>query len=146
MLRRTATLLLIALTCAGCVGPARSFDTYEGKAATTAESVASAVQTARLAVTAASDLRAFAPYLSVVLAEAEGDAGASGATFATIQPPDERSASLRTELLDLVGRAEDVLADLRISVRWGDLDRLDEIAGPLGPIGDQLADFSETHS
>ena len=146
MLGRAVTWLLIALLCAGCVGPARSFDTYEGKAATTADSVGSAVETARLAVDAASEGRAFSPYLSVVFAEAEDDAGASGATFATIQPPDERSAALRTELLDLVGRAEDVLADLRISVRWGELDRLDEIAGPLGPISAQLTAFAETHS
>jgi hypothetical protein len=145
-MRRMAGVVVVAVVLSGCVGPVRSFSAYEGKAATTAESVASAVQAARLAVTDAASGRAFAPYLSVVLAETEGDAGGSGATFAAIQPPDPGSARLRTELLDLVNRAESVLADLRIAVRWGELDRLPEIAAPLDAIGRQLDDFAAAHS
>jgi hypothetical protein len=141
-----AGAVVAAVLLGGCVGPVRSFSAYEGKAATTAESVASAVQVARVAVTDAADGRAFAPYLSVVLAESEGDAGGSSSTFAAIQPPDPGSARLRTELLDLVGRAESVLADLRIAVRWGELDRLQEIAAPLDAVGRQLADFAAAHS
>ncbi len=128
-----------------CVAPARSYDAYEGKAADTAASVASAIETARLAVSIAQEGRAFAPYLSVVLAEAEQGAGGSGDIFATIQPPDEGSARLRGELLTLVTRAESVLADLRIAVRWGELDLLSQLARPLRALGDQLASFSEEH-
>jgi len=145
-MRRVGAIVALALLLTACVGPVRSFSTYEGKAADTADSVASAVQTARLAVTEAAQSRALATYLSVVLAEAEGDAGGSGAIFSAIQPPDERSAELRTELLDLIGRAESTLSDLRIAVRWGDLDRLGEIAAPLSSLGRELADFSEAHS
>ena len=145
-MRRLAGPVAVAVLLSGCVGPVRSFSAYEGKAATTADSVASAVQTARLAVTDAAQGRAFAPYLSVVLAESEGDAGSSGATFAAIQPPDPGSARLRTELLDLVGRAESVLGDLRIAVRWGELDRLEDISQPLDSLGRQLADFAAAHS
>ena len=134
------------LVLSSCVGPVRSFDAYEGKAADTADSVASAVETARLAVEIAAGGRAFATDLSVVLAEAERDARGTFDIFASIQPPDARSAGLRTQLLDLVERTEAVLADLRIAVRWGDLDRLADIGRPLASLGGELTDFSEAHS
>jgi hypothetical protein len=143
MRRRGAPVVLLLLMA--CVAPARSSDAYEGKAADTAESVASAVETARLAVSAARDGRAFAQYLSVVLTEAEQGAGGSGNVFATIQPPDQGSARLRDELLDLVDRAESVLADLRIAVRSDQLERLPDIARPLEALGEQLARFAEEH-
>jgi hypothetical protein len=136
---------MVCLLFAGCVAPARSFEAYEGKAASTAESVASAVETARLATAEAAGGRAFAPYLSVVIAGAEGDAGTSEDTFASIQPPDERSLELRRQLLELVHQAGRVLGELRIAVRWGDLERLPEIAAPLRPIGERLAAFAESH-
>src|SRR5215210_4540798 len=124
-------VLLAVLLCA-CVGPVRSFEVYEGKAATTAESVASAAQTARLAAGEAADARAFAPYLSIVLSEVERDAGGSEDVFGAIQPPDGRSAELRTQLLALIDRVTAVLADLRIAARNGELGRLEDIAAPLG--------------
>jgi hypothetical protein len=144
-MRRWAVVTAVLMLCS-CVGPARSFDAYEGKAADTADSVASAVESARLAVDLAAAARAFAPDLSVVLGEAERDARGSFDIFASIQPPDARSAQLRTQLLDLIERAEAVLSDLRIAVRWGDLDRLPDIGRPLGSLGGELSDFSEAHS
>jgi hypothetical protein len=138
--------LAAVLVLCSCVGPARSFDAFEGKAADTADSVASAVETARLAVEVAAQGRVFAQDLSVVLAEAERDARGSLDIFASIQPPDPRSARLRTQLLDLIERAEAVLSNLRIAVRWGDLDRLPDIGRPLGSLGSELRDFSEAHS
>jgi hypothetical protein len=144
-MRRWGALTVVLVLCS-CVGPVRSFDAYEGKAADTADSVASAAETARLAVEAAAQGRAFAPDLAVLLAEAERDARGSFDIFASIQPPDPRSARLRTQLLDLIQRAETVLSDLRIAVRWGDLDRLPDIGRPLGALGGELSDFSEAHS
>ena len=137
---------MVLVTLCSCVGPARSFDDYEGKAADTADSVVSAVGTARLGVQAAADGRAFAPYLSVVLAEAERDVRVSIDTFASIQPPDARSDALRTQLLDLTDRTVAVLSQLRIRVRWGDLAALPEVARPLDPLGVELGAFSEAHS
>ena len=144
-MRRWAALTVV-LVLSSCVGPVRSFDAYEGKAADTADSVASAVETARLAVELAAQGRAFATDLSVVLTEAERDTRGSSDIFASIQPPDPSSAQLRTQLLDLIQRAESVLSDLRIAVRWGDLDLLPEIGRPLGSLGGELSDFSEVHS
>jgi hypothetical protein len=142
--RRGAVAAVLVLC--SCVGPARSFDAYGGKAADTADSVASAVETARLAVEVAAAGRAFAPDLSVVLGEAERDARGSLDIFASIQPPDARSAELRAQLLDLIERAETILSNLRIAARWGDLDRLPDIGHPLASLGGELTDFSEAHS
>jgi hypothetical protein len=144
-MRRWEAVAAILVLCS-CVGPARSFDTYEGKAADTAESVASAVETARLAVEGAAGGRVFAPYLSVLLGEAEGDARGTMVIFASIQPPDARSDALRVQLLDLIDRAEAILSELRIAARGGELDRLPEIGSPLASIGGELAAFSEAHS
>ncbi len=143
MRRRGAFAGLLLL--AACVAPARSFESYEGKAADTAEAVGSAVETARLAVSIAQQGRASAPYLSVVLAEAEQGAGGPGDIFGTIQPPDQASARLRSELLALVTRARSTLADLRIAVRWGELARLPDIARPLQSLSEQLTSFAEEH-
>jgi hypothetical protein len=138
--------IVLLLVMCSCVGPARSFDAYEGKAADTADSAVSAVGTARLAVDAAAGGRAFAPYLSVVLAEAERDVRSSIDIFASIQPPDARSNTLRTQLLDLLDRTVAVLSELRITARWGELDRLPEVARPLDPLGTELEAYSEAHS
>ena len=59
-MRRWGAFAVVLVLCS-CVGPVRSFDAYEGKAADTADSVASAVETARLAVEIADQGRAFAP-------------------------------------------------------------------------------------
>jgi hypothetical protein len=45
-----------------------------------------------------------------------------------------------------VTRAESVLADLRIAVRSGELDRLPDIARPLQALGGQLERFAEEHA
>ena len=144
-MRRWGAVTAVLVLCS-CVGPARSFDAYEGKAADTAASVASAVETARLAVEAAGGDRAFATYVSVVLAEAERDARGTDVIFSAIQPPDARSDALRTQLLRLIDRAETVLSDLRIAARWEEFDRLQEAGRPLTSLGGELTDFSEAHS
>jgi hypothetical protein len=59
---------------------------------------ASAVQTAVLAVDAAKGGKAYGRYLTQVLVEAEGDAGAAQGTFDAIQPPDQRADELRARL------------------------------------------------
>jgi len=38
VMRRLTGAIVVAVLLSGCVGPVRSFSTYEGKAATTAES------------------------------------------------------------------------------------------------------------
>jgi hypothetical protein len=125
--------------------PSRTFDAFELKARGTAKSALSSVETARLAARAASDGDAFGPYVSVLLAEAETGAGDAHATFLGIQPPDRHADHLRNELDELLNRADDQLAALRISARRGELGGLERIARPLHQISRRLNRFIESH-
>ena len=118
---------------------------YESKAGATAETVASAVETARLAAQAARDGDAYGRYLTQLLADAEKDADAAQGTFAAIQPPDRRADQLRDQLDELLGQATDTLADLRIAARRGRFTELAELAAPLAGLAEELHAFAEAH-
>lgn len=65
----------------GCVGSARTFPVYESKAADTAKEAVSVVESARLTTQVAAEGKAFDPYLSVLLGDAEEQIGAVQGTF-----------------------------------------------------------------
>ncbi|HEX8805031.1 MAG TPA: hypothetical protein VF743_12585 [Acidimicrobiales bacterium] len=133
---------------AGCVqpvGPARTAEDYELKAADTAETVVSAVRTAEIGADVAHRDRAFPPYVAVVLGEAESDAAAALDTFESVQPPGPSSDHLRAELADLVDPAVDALADLRIAARRSDGDALAAAARGLEDLARPLEAFAEEH-
>jgi hypothetical protein len=130
---------LAAVSLAGCVshpvGPARTFDSYEDKAATTAEAALSAVSTTMLAARTGTDGGAWGPYLSVLISEQEDEISGVESTFASVQPPDSRSDALRRQLDDILGPAVAHVTDVRITVRRGRLQDLATVAAPL--TGDQ---------
>jgi hypothetical protein len=129
-----------------CVGPARDFATYEGKAKESAEAILSAIGTARLSVLTSTRNGAFAPYVSILLTEAEEDAGSVQATFDSIQPPDPRSDALQEELDSVLADAVSTLTELRIAARRTDLERLPRLALSLEGIAQDLDDFVMAHS
>ena len=94
---------ILAATLGGCVnhpvGPARTFDDYEGKAVTTAESALSAVETVRLLATISDEGRRVRQLHAVSVSEQEDSLGGVRGTFASIQPPDDRSVEVRNELI-----------------------------------------------
>src|SRR5215218_179029 len=110
--------LAVLLLLGACTGPVRSTNVYESKAGATAETVASAVETARLAVDAGSQGKAFGRYLTQVLAEASEDADAAQGTFDAIQPP----------------------------ARRGQTGELAEPAAPLAGLAERLHAFAEAHA
>jgi len=137
--------LAVLLLVGACTGPVRSTNVYESKAGQTAEVVASAVETAALAVDAADGGKAYGRYLTQVLAEAEEDADAAQGTFDAIQPPDRRADELRSRLDELLSQATDTLAELRIAARRGRFAELPKLAEPLPEVAEELDDFAEAH-
>ncbi|HEU0130927.1 MAG TPA: hypothetical protein VFQ85_08055 [Mycobacteriales bacterium] len=141
--RAVAGAALAACLATACVGPSRTDDDYRAKAANTAEAVRSSVGTARLAVRAADEKRAFGPYLTRLLAEAEEDALAAQQAFDSVQPPSERADHVHDDLDDLVTEALDALRELRVTVRRGEYAHLAENAAALAKVSDELAAFEE---
>jgi hypothetical protein len=139
--RLVVTALVIAAT--GCVnhpvGPARTVAKFEGKAATTASSALSAVETVRLLARTAADGKAFGPFTSVAVSEQEDTLGGLRGTFLSIQPPPgDDVEALRDELSTVLTSAFDHVGAVRIEVRRGNLDELDVVAGPLQQDADDL--------
>jgi hypothetical protein len=141
-----AGVVLGGVACVQPVGPARTAEDYELKAKDTAETVLSSVRTASLAVDVAERDRAFPPYVSVVLSDAEDDAGGAVSTFDSIQPPGRSSDRLRDQLGDLLDRAESALSAARIAARRIDDDALAAQAAPLDEVATDLEAFISEHS
>jgi hypothetical protein len=143
------TAAIVTLLVTGCVshpvGPARTYETYEDKAATTAEAALSAVSTTILAAQAGADGDAWGPYLSILISEQEDELAGVQGTFASIQPPDARSDALRQQLGDLLTPAVEHVAQVRVMVRRGRLDDLATTAQPLDDDQRQLQAFLEAH-
>ncbi len=149
-MRSAVALLLILVAGLGActphpVGPARTFEKYEGKAVTTAESALSSVETVVLAIDTAGRDHAFGPYLSVVVSEQEEALAGVQGTFGSIQPPDERADDLRATLDALLDDALTHVADTRIALRRGELDGLSEPGRALRADANDLDHFIAEH-
>jgi hypothetical protein len=127
------------------VGPARTYDKYKGKALTTAKSALSNVAVVRLAARAGSRDRAFGPYLSVLVSDAEESIGGVQGTFDSIQPPDDRADGLAQEVDQLLSDALEHVRDVRVGVRRGELSELERTAAPLAEDVRKLQRFQEHH-
>jgi hypothetical protein len=142
----TAVGLAVLSGCvAHPVGPARTFERYEDKAATTAESALSAVSTTLLAAEVGTDGKAWGPYLSILISEQEDQLSGVQSTFASVQPPDGEADALRIQLNDLLSTALDHLTDVRVTVRRGRLNDLEDVAQPLHDDQTKLRAFLEAH-
>lgn len=149
--RRRALLLLMAAfatalgACVQPVGPARTFDSYERKASDTASTALSAVQTGRLGAQTAKHDDTFAPYLAVLVSEAEDEASSAQTTFDSVQPPSDKSDKLRDDLDPLLTRAVDALSQARIAARRADFDEVAEQEPKLAKSARELDRFLEAH-
>ena len=145
-MRPVVVAAAVALLATGCGGPTRSNSDFELKAGNTAKAVASALATARLAADAAGDGKASGNYASVAIGEAEQDASAAQATFASYQPPSAHADEVRKSVDDLIGDAIDGIVALRITVRRGQLDRLPRISDQLEPVATALEQVQEKYA
>jgi len=131
--------------CVQPVGPARTFDSYERKASDTASTALSAVQTGRLGAQTAKHDDTFAPYLAVLVSEAEDEASSAQTTFDSVQPPSDKSDKLRDDLDPLLTRAVDALSQARIAARRADFDEVAEQEPKLAKSARELDRFLEAH-
>jgi hypothetical protein len=146
--RVTVAVLVLVVAVALFVGlkpmtPARTRDDYAHKATDTAQSALSSIQTARLAARVGTRGDAFGPFVSVVLSESETAVTRAQGSFERVQPPDRRSDATRDRLGRLLTRSGDVVSQLRIDARRGELTGLEETARPLRGLAAKLRAFIE---
>ena len=144
--RALLSVLLLGLPAA-CVahpvGPARTLAKYDGKAATTARSALSVVETVRLVARAAAEGRVIGTYVDVVVSDAEESLDGLSGTFGSIQPPAGPADEVRDALTALLDEALGHVAEVRIASRRGDLAGLGRVAEPLAHDAEGLRRFIE---
>ena len=150
MAGRAAVTVAVSLLCGACVpgmtSPARDAGDYREKASTTAGAAASAVATVELLVAAARHDDATAAYLSVAVGDAERDLDATASTFGGILPPGPSSIRQRDEVVAVLDRAADDVADARIAIRRGDPRGLSDVQRALRRDIAALQDLEERTS
>lgn len=141
-----AATFLAVLALSGCVGPARTTSTYEGKAVRTANDSLSALEAALLSVQTSERGRVTQAYLETVLSSSEDAFSSIQNTFDSIQPPDTaRAAELREGLDKLLSAGSDGIAQLRILARQQHRADLYAEAHTLAATADALDKFAQGH-
>ena len=145
VLAAVVAAVVAALALGACAPTARTGPVYESKAADAAEGVHSAVSSDMLLVESVRRRHTTAAFVSVAAAQAEERASSAQASFLSIQPPDEDSDRLRTELSQLLDDALDALAFVRVAGRRDDHRALLDSARQLEDVAQRLQDFEDAH-
>jgi hypothetical protein len=122
--------------------PPKGVDGYRERAAATAETLVSQLETARLWAEVEEEGKALRATVLVGFEESEEDAEAAAGQFEGYEPPDG-AADLREELTGLAGEATEALAALRIAAqqeRWEDVR---ELSRPLPELSAKLSALEE---
>jgi hypothetical protein len=142
-----AGVIVIVVALTGCVGPARTTATYEGKALRTARDSLSALQTALLSVQTSQRGRMMQPYLETVQSESEDAFSSIQATFDSIQPPNTATADKLRQSLDvLLADGADEMAQSRILARRQATAKLAAQARKLVATAEGLDKFVREHA
>jgi hypothetical protein len=135
------TLVLAAVVTVAAVwyvvAPPRSQSAYRERAAQTAESLRSHVQTARLWADAERRGRATREAATIGFDEAETDAQATASTFSAYDPP-PGTKDLRTRVTRAATDVKDALATLRIAAHRDAWSRVPAAARPLEELATRL--------
>ncbi|HEX5984485.1 MAG TPA: hypothetical protein VFY69_09795 [Solirubrobacterales bacterium] len=122
--------------------PPKGVDGYRERAASTAETLVSQLETARLWAQSEEEGKALRTSVLVGFEETEEDAEAAASAFESYEPPDG-VADLREELTSLAAEATEALAALRIAAqqeRWEDVP---ELSRPLPELSEKLSALEE---
>lgn len=137
-----AGIALVAAALAYVSAPPRGLDGYRERAAATAETLGSQVETALLWSATYGEGKATEAATLVGLEEAEEDADTAAAQFEAYEPP-SGGLPYRSDLAALSGAVTDALAQLRIAAqqeRWSELPRL---SAPLPGLSSRLGRYEE---
>jgi hypothetical protein len=146
VLRRVAGVAVVgALVLVGCTTNSPGSAGYESRTATTAEKMVSPVATGALLAQLGGEGNLFGPYAKTATTGALDEAESVQSSFSHIQPPDERSDRIRTELARLLQRSTNELTALRIAARKGNLEALGRFERPLSRLARQLEQFQKAH-
>lgn len=139
LVSRPLVVLVVALALAagGCVGPALVDHHYVGKAASSLDHASGRLEAVRLTAEAAAEGRVTGHLAATIVGEAEEAVGYARTAFATRQPPPGNDR-LRTETLELLVAAEDLVATVRIAAYRGDLVAVGDHARQLHDLADRL--------
>jgi hypothetical protein len=137
----SAAAILIAGSVWYVVAPPRTAGDYHERAALTAQTLRSQVESARLWVEAVESDRVTREAATVAFREAEDDAAAAASEFSAWDPIGD-SRDLRSEVTALAADVSDALAALRIAAedeRWNELPHLVERLPQLAEKLDRVA-------
>ena len=138
-----AVTALVLVSLSACVSSAPNDADYAKKAQKTVDTVAAAVGTVQLGITALRHDDAFDPYLSVLFGEAEEDASSARDTLDSVQPPGDESDQVRQQVHEVTDEALDLLAEARIAIRREDHDAVLALDAPLAGVAERLETLSE---
>jgi hypothetical protein len=111
---------LVCLLLAGCVVPAANDAAYQEDASESLQSATSEVRTAELALQSWLDGRMQRTAANVVVTDAESAIEPIDVAFSGVDPPSTGSDDVRKNVVDLLGDAQDALAQSRIALRRDD--------------------------
>lgn len=136
-LRVVLAALSLVVLLAGCTVATPSAGDWRATAARSLEDSASAVSTARLALREQEAERTWSTYAVTLAADAEKQTGTATDGVATLQRPEGVGVAEAAAVMDLLGRAEDVVRRARQHLVAGGpppdalLERLDTVAQQL---------------
>jgi hypothetical protein len=120
------------------------FHDYRKAAVQAAESAYDAVATAQLTVQAQLDGQVTGAYTDSTLQRGADAVAGAWKQYATAQPVDARSVSIRDELGPLLQESVRVLGDLRYAEQLGPAATAHALAAA-GPLAEDLSDFVDRH-
>lgn len=132
-----AAVVAFTLILGGCVGPALADHHYVGTAASSLDRASGRLEAVRVTADAATDGRVTGHLVATIVGEAEEAIGYARTAFLTRQPPPGHD-QLRTETLELLSDAEELVATVRVAAFRGDLDAVNSHAEDLGTLADEL--------
>lgn len=126
------------LAISGCVAPAFDSGAYEQNAVAALESAVSTSRVAATTLEARVRDRLTLAYADTVVTEAEDAIDPVTASFGVVDPPRRQLDGLRSEVLDLLGEAGDLLAEARLAVRRQDGPAMRDAAAALRRLADDM--------